>query len=405
METGTGTPAADRRAVIVGAGIGGLTAALALTRRGWNVRVLEAAPALEDVGAGLQLSSNAMRVLDALGLGEAIRKVAFEPEALELRLGKSGRSVFRIRAGDAARQRWGAPYLHIHRADLIHALAQALGGTGKGALSFNSRVKNYTATGTPRVSLDAGPPASAHLIIGADGIHSVIRKQMLGPDDPRFTGNVAWRAVVPTGQLTNPPPPTACVWAGKGRHAVTYRVRGGTLCNFVGVVERSDWQGESWTEKGSKAEALSDFEGWHPTLTELIDKADAHFRWALFDRAPLARWHDGPVGLLGDACHPMLPFMAQGAAMAIEDAWVLADCVSGDMPVEEGLANYQARRLPRTARMQAASRANMKTFHRRTGLSRLATYGPMWLAGQMLPGIVRSRQDWIYGCDVTATDR
>ncbi|MEM5517225.1 FAD-dependent monooxygenase [Henriciella sp. AS95] len=393
-------------ALVVGAGIGGLTAALALARKGWMVHVLEAAPSLKEVGAGLQLSANAMKVLDALGVAHAIQAGGFEPQALELRLGRSGKSVFRIPLGEKAESRWGAPYLHIHRADLVEALADAVRDTGNAKISFGARVENYSENSDgPVLQLASGEPLTAPLIVGADGIHSVIRTRMLGADTPRFTGNVAWRMTVPMERLTRQPPPTACVWAGKGRHAVTYRLRGGELANFVGVVERQDWTNESWTDQGTRTEALADFAGWDLCLTELINKADEHFRWALFDRAPLERWVDGSVALLGDACHPMLPFQAQGAAMAIEDAWVLADSLSDATDIPSGLAVYQSRRLLRTARMQAASRSNMGVFHRRSTLSRLGTYGPMWMAGQVAPAFVRSRLDWIYGYDVTSKDQ
>ncbi|WP_084396833.1 FAD-dependent monooxygenase [Henriciella aquimarina] len=393
-------------ALVAGGGIGGLTAALCLLQRGWSVHVLEAADALEEVGAGLQLSPNAMHVLDALGLGDAIRAAAFEPEALELRLGRSGQRVFSIPAGPAARKRWGADYLHMHRADLLKVLANAVRANPAAGISLGARVTGYKNTESgPQIMLASGEPLAADLVIGADGIHSTLRTQMLGPDSPRFTGNLAWRVVVPMERLKHPPPPTACVWAGRGRHAVTYRLRGGTLANLVGVIERQDWQGESWTEQGTKQQALADFAGWPLPVTELINQADAHYRWALFDRAPLACWHDGAVALLGDACHPMLPFMAQGAAMGIEDAWVMAREVTQAETVEAGLARYEAIRKPRTSRVQAASRGNMKTFHRKSPLGQLATYGPMWLGGQFLPGVVRAHQDWIYGHNVTATDR
>lgn len=396
----------NRIALIAGGGIGGLTAALALRQRGWGVHVLEAAPAIEEVGAGLQLSPNAMKVLSALGISDAVEERAFEPEALELRLGRSGQQVFQISAGSAARRRWGAPYLHIHRADLLDVLEQAVRQQNHAAISLGAKAVSYSLAGDgAHLNLASGEPLAGDLVIGADGIRSALRDQMLGPDQPRFTGNLAWRMTVPMERLKTPPPPTACVWAGRGRHAVTYRLRGGTLANLVGIVERSDWTGESWTESGTRDDALSDFSGWVPQVTEIIEKADSLFRWALFDRAPLSRWHDGAVALLGDACHPMLPFMAQGAAMAIEDAWVLAQAVEASQSVEQGLALYEARRKPRASRVQAASRANMKTFHRRSPVTRLATYGPMWLANRAVPGFVQSRQDWIYGEDVTARDR
>jgi salicylate hydroxylase len=396
----------SRHALIAGAGIGGLTAALCLARRGWSVEVFEAASQITGIGAGLQLSPNAMHVMSALGLQTGLLDRGFEPEALELRLGHSGHRIFRIPTRASARSRWGAPYLHIHRADLIDALAQAVHATPAIRLHLGLRCSHYeTLAAGARLQTGDDRWHDGDLLVGADGIHSTIRRQMAGEDTPRFTGNIAWRATVPVDRLDQPPPPTACVWAGRSRHAVTYRLRGGELANLVGIVEHDDWPGESWTEEGTRGQALADFAGWHPTVTELIGKADHHFRWALFDRRPLDRWIDGRTALLGDACHPMLPFQAQGAAQAIEDAFVLAREVSGDRALPGALQRYEDVRKPRTTRVQAASRANMKTFHRRTALAQIATYGPMWLAGHLLPGLVRSRQDWIYGHDVTATGR
>ena len=226
---------------------------------------------------------------------------------------------------------------------------------------------------------------------------------MLGPEQPRFTGNVAWRTVVPVKKLgKDVPPPTACAWMGKGRHAVTYLLRGGELANFVGVVERDDWTIESWTEQGSKAEAAKDFAGWHPSITRLIAESENMFRWALFDRQPLKKWTQGRVTLLGDAAHPMLPFLAQGAAMATEDAWVLASTLTQNRSsVPEALQTYQNKRLPRTSKVQAGSRANAKTFHKTHPLAQLTTYGPMWVAGKLAPSIVRQRLNYLYAYDPT----
>lgn len=395
-----------RHALIAGGGIGGLTAALCLARQGWTVDLFEAAASLTEVGAGLQLSPNAMKVFAPLGLADRVAERGFAPEALELRLGRSGHRVFSVPVNQHPSPAWGAPYIHIHRADLIDLLAAAVDASPQINIHLGAKATGYrTDSDRAELSLDGKPPAEGDVLIGADGLHSTIRKQMLGDIPARFTGNLAWRLTVPIDRLKAPPPPTACVWAGPGRHAVTYRLRGGTLANFVGIVERHDWRGESWTEQGTKDEALNDFRGWDSTLTDLIDKADTHYRWALFDREPLGTWSDGPVTLLGDACHPMLPFQAQGAAQAIEDAFVLADQLGGDTPVPDALARYEATRKPRTARIQAASRANTKTFHKRTPPAQLAAYGPMWLAGHLLPGAVRSRLDWIYGHDVTAMDR
>lgn len=255
------------------------------------------------------------------------------------------------------------------------------------------------------VRLENGREISGDVLLGADGIQSTIRAQMGAAGTPNFTGNTAWRVLVPLDALGSlAPKPTACVWMGRGRHAVTYQLYGGEVANFVGVVERSDWTRESWIERGNPGDALSDFSGWHPVITTLLKDAELGtlFRWALFDRPPLARWTDGRAALLGDAAHPMLPFLAQGAAMAVEDGWVLArELSSPGRPVDVSLLAYQNQRSARTGKAQARSRANMKTFHQRTKLGQLATYGPMWLAGQFAPILVHKRMDWLYGYDVT----
>ena len=389
--------------LIAGGGIGGVTAALALLRRGHEVEVLEQAPELREVGAGLQISPNAARVLHALDLLAQVEQIAFRPERIEMRFGRSGRKVFTIPLAAEAVHRWGAPYLHVHRADLLEVLAGELRAKAPGAVRTGACVKRYVATDNlVEVHLANGGTMTGDVLIGADGIKSAIREQMLGAEAPRFTGCVAWRAVVPMPALGSlPPPPTACVWVGEGRHAVTYRIRRGELANFVGVVERDGWRKESWTEEGGKPEALRDFSGWHPTILNLVENAPQLYRWALFDRDPLPRWTDGRVALLGDACHPMLPFMAQGAAMAIEDAWVLSRKLQEIGDPVAALKGYETARLGRTAKVQAAARANTGIFHRRTALGKLFTYGPMRLAASLAPGAVHARQDWIYGVDVT----
>ncbi|MET0545935.1 MAG: FAD-dependent monooxygenase [Caulobacterales bacterium] len=390
------------RVLIAGGGIGGLSAALCLRQFGHDVVVFERAPKLESIGGGIQLSPNGMKVFQKLGVAESLAEGAFRPAALEMRMGQSGAQIFQAPLGDWAVKHWGAPYLHIHRADLIDVLAQALEARAPGALRLGAGVKRYMQTGAGvTVELESGEHVEGGALIGADGIHSVIRQQMQGAQRPRFTGNVAWRATAPMEALGDlAPPPTACVWVGPGAHCVTYRLRGGSMVNWVGVVERSDWTNESWTEQGAREEALKDFEGWHPTLTRIIESASAHYRWALFDRAPLEHWINGRVALLGDACHPMLPFMAQGAVMAIEDAWMLASCLARN-DVAAAFRAYQEKRLQRTARAQTASRQNAPTFHQRETAAQLAAYGPMWLAGRLAPQLIRKRLDEFYAYDVT----
>ncbi|KIC51334.1 FAD-dependent monooxygenase [Tateyamaria sp. ANG-S1] len=387
-------------AIIVGGGIGGLSAAIALRLRGWTVRVFEQAAALTEVGAGLQISPNGWRVIEALGVAEHLSSAVFEPEAIEMRLGVSGRQVFRLRMKGYARQRWGAPYFHVHRADLVDALAVRLAELAPDAVQTGCPVSGYTRSGDVR--FENGDTQSADLIVGADGLHSVIRRQILGPQSPRYTGNVAWRAVVPLTDLATPPPPTACVWAGNKRHAVTTWLRAGTMANFVGMVEQDEPAPEGWRIEGDRNDALAAFAGWDPVIVGVIERAPILNRWALFDRAPLPLWHDGCVTLLGDAAHPMLPSMAQGAVQALEDAWTLAAVLDGAADTERALGQYFDQRIDRTARIQAGSAANARMFHKASTLGRIGFYGPMALGARLAPGMIHARQDWVYRHDVTA---
>lgn len=390
------------KAVIAGGGIGGLTAALALHHFGWDVTLCEQADSISEIGAGIQISPNGMKVLRALGLEEGITASAFRPKAAQFRGGKSGKLIF-SESMAGYEQKYGAPYLHIHRADLIAVLHRALEARLPGALRTGAAVTGYSHSAeAASITLADGSEISGDIVIGADGIHSAIRSQMLGRQKPRFTGNLAWRAVVPVERLHgHVPDPVAGVWFGEGKHAVTYLLRGGALANFVGVVERDDWHSESWTERGTREQALADFEGWHPVITTMLAKAEAHYRWALFDRKPLSQWVDGRAALLGDACHPMLPFMAQGAVQAMEDGYVLAHAVSEASSLEAGLACYYDKRRDRTARVQMAARRNIELFHQKTPLGKLQRHGPMLIADRLKLDVADRRLAWLYGHDVT----
>ncbi|WP_026941165.1 FAD-dependent monooxygenase [Hellea balneolensis] len=394
------------RVIIAGAGIGGLTAALCCLHFGHEVIIFEQASELSEVGAGIQLPPNAMKVFKALSIDALISQTAFRPEALEARMGESGRRIFNVPLDEKSLERWGASYLHIHRADYVTALKTALIARSPKSLKLGVGIEDYKLSKKGvTIQLSDGRKVTADVLIAADGIKSKIRAKMLRPDTPRFTGNIAWRAVVPLEALgENAPASTACVWMGRKRHAVTYRIRSGELVNFVGVVETDKWSDESWLQKGNKEEALSDFSGWDPIIKSILKCAspDSFYRWALFDRDPLSCWVDGSAALLGDAAHPMLPFMAQGAAMAVEDGWVIARELSKNgRSVQASLKAYENLRLPRTQKAQQASRSNMNTFHQATVLRQIATYSPMWLAGHILPNLIKKRLDWLYSFDVT----
>ena len=392
------------KALIAGGGIGGITAALCLLDAGVEVELFERAAALGEVGAGIQISPNGVKVLRRLGLTQALDGVAFRPQALEMRIGVSGTRLFAIPMRDVAERRFGAPYYHVHRADLIAVLSKALRERAPAAVHLNKDLLAFERTGRSiRAAFADGTAAEGDVLIGADGIHSRVRERLFGAEKPRFTGNVAWRLVVPaTARLKELVPPTACVWVGPGRHAVTYYVRGGDLVNFVGVVERHDWQNESWTERGDKADLAADYAGWAKPIEAIIADAGECYRWALFDREPLPTWSDGNVALVGDACHPMLPFLAQGAVMAIEDAWVLSRKLKTAANIADAFVAFEAERKPRTTRAQRGARRQMGLYHKRGRVSQIATYGPMWLVAHLAPSVVHTRNDWLYSHDVVA---
>ncbi len=354
------------KVLIAGGGIGGITAALCLAHEGHEVEVFEQAPEFAEVGAGIQLSPNCSRVLIHLGLQDALRACAFLPDGTEFRAWRSGRVIARQPLGETVRQRYGAPYYHIHRGDLLQVLVDA--ATAQPAISLHtgarvtgidqdeSRVRLILQDGA--VEGDAG--------VGADGIHSLVRTALWGEEHARFTGNVAWRALVPVTRLPEGLiRPMSTAWWGPHKHFVHYYVRRGELVNCVAVVEKRGWQVESWTQHGDYDELKADFAGWHGDIQTLIDQADREslFKWALYDRPPMQQWGDRRVTLLGDACHPTLPFMAQGAAMAIEDAAVLAACLSGHGEIADRLQRYEDLRRARTARIQNGSRRNARVFH------------------------------------------
>ncbi len=387
---------------ISGAGLGGLAAALALSSIGASVRVFEQTATLAEVGAGIQLSPNAMIVARILGIENQIIAAGFEPCAAVIRDGRTGKHYMKAPLSDTCRRRYGAPFIQIHRADLHAILLKAAIGAGV-VLETGAQVSGYETLG-PQAAflLDDGKTAKADLLIGADGLNSRVRHQMLGAQTPEFTGNVAWRGLIPAKSVpTELVAPNATVWAGPNQHFVTYFVRGGESVNFVAVRERTDWRDESWVQPGDPAELRAAFKGWRPEVTNLLEHIDHCFLWALFDRKPLPRWSDGPVALLGDACHPMPPFMAQGAAMAFEDAYVLAKCVEAGADAPSAVRRYEDIRKPRASKMQARARANADLFHM-NGAGAKARL----LAASLLPGrAALAPLDWIYGFDPTATPK
>jgi salicylate hydroxylase len=351
-------------AVIIGAGIGGLTAALALLRAGVRVQVFEQAPALREVGAGIQLAPNATRLLHRLGLAAPLARVAVRPERSEIRRWDDGRVLWSQPLGPVVEERFGAPYYHLYRPDLLAVLVEAL---PPGALRLDHRLADLTEVGdTVLLRFADGRTARADLVVGADGIHSAVRAALFGPETPRFSGSAAYRGLVPAERLSHLDlPRRGYAWLGPDRHFVHYYVAGGRLMNFVAVCPAGEWRLESWSAKGRVADALREFAGFHPLVRQIIGAVDETHRWALYDRAPLPRWSAGRVTLLGDAAHAMLPFLAQGACQAVEDAAVLARLLAGAGAAEvpARLARYEALRRPRSAAVQQGSLENATAYH------------------------------------------
>jgi salicylate hydroxylase len=356
---------------IVGGGIGGLTAAACLLRAGFDVHVYEQASRLSEVGAGINIGPNASRILHRLGMGEELKKTGIKPVSFDQRRWDDGRILLRSPLGEEVEAAFGAPYYTLHRGDLHRALVGLIPGD---RLHLGHRLTQLVDHGEGiEAHFENGASVSPDALIGADGIHSFVRYALFGPEKPRFTGCVAHRGLVPADRLVHLGLERRNqIWMGPGRHFVHYFVSAGTLVNFVAVTEEDSWLRESWIDRGEVSDVLAAFQGWHDQVLSIIEAADETYKWALFDRKPLARWSAGRVTLLGDSCHPMLPFMGQGAAQAIEDAATLKCCLlKSPTDVSAALRLYEQLRLPRASHLQEMSEANKIRFHMPDGQAQM----------------------------------
>ena len=386
------------KVLIVGAGIGGLTAALALLRKGVDADVYEQAPELKEVGAGLQLAANGTRAFHALGVGEALQALSCEATGKEIRLWNTGETWKLFDLGAVSIERYGFPYFTVYRPDLLEVLAGAIRRLKPDAIHLGVRCLGFTQDAHGVV---LNGKIRGDVLVGADGVHSTIRQALFGSDQPKFTGIVAWRGIVPMQNL-----PRHMVrmvgsnWVGPGGHVVHYPLRAGTLMNFVGALDRSDWQVESWSARGTTEELAADFKGWHDDVHALIRNIPVPYKWALMTRPPMERWTVGRVTLLGDACHSMLPALAQGAIMAIEDGFILARAL-GELPgdIPSRLLRYENARRERTRRTVEGSAENIRRFHspELADPAKARDYVNREWAGQN----VASRYEWLFRYDVT----
>jgi salicylate hydroxylase len=398
----SGAPA---KAIIIGGGIGGLTAALSLLRRGIDVDVYEQSNLLKEVGAGVQIGSNGTRVLYALGLQDELSNVQVVPSARELRHWRTGETWNWIELGTASAKRFGSPHIMLHRGDLLNTLVDAVQQLKRDAIFLGKRCTAVTQTADyVEVSFADGHTARSAIVVGADGIHSQVRACLFGANRAEFTGCVAWRGLVAMDRL---PPHLARMvgtnWLGPRGHVLHYPVRRGEIMNFISFVERDDWQVESWTIEGTKGELANDFKGWHEDVHTLIDGLGTPYKWALMVRGPMERWTERRITLLGDACHPTLPFLGQGAVMAIEDAYVLASCVSkysGEPML--ALERYQDIRRDRTAAVVRKSHENRRLAFSPALADENAVAVSVARDWQQVR--LRERMDWLYTYDATAVE-
>jgi len=387
---------------VIGGGIGGTSAALSLLQSGVDVQVYEQAKELREVGAGIQISPNASRVLHRLGLAEALAEMGVKPLAWRQRRWQDGRTLLRTPLAETMEAAFGSPHYQMHRADILRTLVTALPSD---RVHIGHRLSDLVDHGDRvEAQFENGARINADVLVGADGIHSTVRRILFGPEQPHFTGCMCYRGLVPAERLAHLEIPVeAQIWMGPGQHFVHYYVCNKRLLNFVAIIDRDTWTKESWTDRGDIADAIALYEGWHPQLQGILQAVDETFVWALFDRPPMKRWSIGRITLLGDACHAMLPFMAQGAAQAIEDGATLAACLAkrGKKDVADALTLYETHRLPRTSRVQALAANNKTRFHLPDGPEQVARDTEM---SKSITDFSPHSAAWLYGHDASQLD-
>ncbi len=388
--------------IIAGAGVAGLVTALSLDQRGIPFHLYEQVAQLAEVGAGLQLSPNGTRVLIDLGLEDAMRQVICEAERKEVRHGLSGQTWKLFDLGQDCRDRFGAPYWFVHRGDFQQVLLAALHQRDPQALNVGVGVQSVIPQDDHVVvRLSNGQSVLGCAVLGCDGVHSKLRNALVPNDPVQFTGLMAWRGLVPMQALPDHLRVTeqqavGTNWVGPGAHVITYPLRRARLMNVVGIIERDDWRHESWNQTGSHDELLADFANWHPDVHALMRGIEQPFKWALVGRPPLAHLTQGRVALMGDAAHPTLPFLAQGANMAIEDGAVMARCLSA-APVPEALSAFERVRLQRTTLIVNRSLDNAGRFH--NPILADVAQAESYIDREWQPEKVRTRYDWLFEYD------
>ncbi|MGH1576910.1 FAD-dependent monooxygenase [Planktotalea sp.] len=380
---------------VVGGGIAGLTVATALAQRGALVTVFEQAEAIKEVGAGLQISPNGLRVLRALGLERQLASCSSKGKCVSLRRAESDREVARL---DLTRLPADQSYHFVHRADLIALLLDAAKQAGVN-IQLLQKIKAIEPGSPATLHFETGAQVHSDLIIDAAGLHSPLRATLNGDSEPFFTGQVAWRAVIPntfgrSGDVQ--------VHMAPKSHVVSYPLRGGALINLVAVQERTLWADEGWSQKDSVENLLAAFEGVAPSLRAMLEKVDTLHLWGLFRHPVAPNWHGESCALIGDAAHPTLPFLAQGANMALEDAWALCRALQESGPIDLRLEAFQELRHARVSKVVKAATGNAWKYHLPYGPTRFAAHLALGVGSKIAPNLMLRQFDWLYGYDITS---
>ena len=370
----------DLRIAVIGAGLGGMTAAGLLQRAGFKVKVYEQAPAFSRIGAGIHLSANVMIVMRRLGIERKLVNIGLTPDAFVSRQWDSGAVLFELALGAEGERRFGAPYINVHRGDLHAVLESALEPS---TISFGHKLVGLDEhSSSVRLTFANGSVAEADIVIGADGVNSKVREMLLGPDRPRFSGHIAHRAIYPAALLKGLPIRPCSKWWGPSKHIlVYYMTQEREEVYVVSSVPAAAWESEASFRPGDRDAFVAAFDGFHPELRQVVAAAPSVTEWPIFDREPVNCWSRGRLVLLGDASHPLRPYMASGAAMAIEDGAVLARCIAdhGSDDSSDAFAWYVANRMPRIKKVHRISEANT------------------WLRGP-------TETDWLYAYDACSVE-
>lgn len=394
------------RVIIAGAGMGGLTLAAALLQKGFDVDVYEQSTELREVGAGLWISANGRKVLDEIGLKQAIEAINLPPKDRVVRFWETGES-HSVYNRDAADSKVDHTLVQVLRAELQRVLYENVIRLKPDAVHFGVRsIGAETVDGRARLLLEGGGVVEGDVVVGCDGAHSRVRQSLFGPAPARYTGANAWRGLAPMSKLKpQHRQPLASTWIGPTAHVTTYPVQrnGEQFVSFSAQVDSPDWQTESWSERGELSDALKDFEGWHQDILDLFIESENLFRWGLFVRDPLDTWSKGRVTLVGDACHSMTPYLGMGVNVTIEDAYVLARCLEASPDdIEAALTRYDAARVERTNKTKASSLAMLGIFHS-PELKKIDT-ARQYIQKEWSPDAVRERYEWLITYDATTVE-